>query len=119
VIQQNGHLEKSEIISEGVVRLMGNQRKSYGKETKKEVVEFVNSQGYSVSHAAQNLGIDSNILARRRLKPRIFVPGRSLFIRFLEDGVSPDSRSLDDCNLTKKTSARGNSSFRLGNLTSL
>jgi transposase len=41
-------------------------RKQYTKEFKKEAVELVTKQNYTISQAASSLGINSNMLARWR-----------------------------------------------------
>ena len=43
-----------------------DKRKQYTKEFKKEAVELVTKQQYTVSEAAYSLGINSNMLARWR-----------------------------------------------------
>ena len=42
------------------------QRRQYNKEFKKEAVELVTHQGYSVAEAARSLGIRGNMLSRWR-----------------------------------------------------
>jgi len=43
-----------------------NKRKQYTREFKKEAVEIVTTQGYTITEAAKNLGIRSQILGRWR-----------------------------------------------------
>ncbi len=40
------------------------KRRKYSKEFKDEAVKLITEQGYRVSEAARNLGIDSNMLGR-------------------------------------------------------
>jgi transposase len=46
--------------------LTDQQRKRYTKEFKKEAVELVSNQGYTVIEAARNLGINDGMLGRWR-----------------------------------------------------
>ena len=43
-----------------------NQRKQYTREFKKEAVELVIKQNYTINQAASSLGINNNMLARWR-----------------------------------------------------
>ncbi len=45
---------------------MGNLRKQYTREFKKEAVELITVQGYSISQAARSLGIRDSLLGRWR-----------------------------------------------------
>jgi len=47
-----------------------NKRKQYTKEFKKEAVELVTKQNYTISQAAKSLDISGNILARWRREYR-------------------------------------------------
>ena len=46
--------------------MTGQQRRQYTAEFKKEAVELVTKQGYTIAEAARNLGIRANILGRWR-----------------------------------------------------
>lgn len=56
------------------------QRRNYSKEFKKEAVELVTVQGYSISEAASSLGVHTNVLGRWRreylARPQDAFPGR-------------------------------------------
>ena len=43
---------------------MTTQRKSYTREFKIDAVKLITEQGYKISEAARNLGINPNVLAR-------------------------------------------------------
>ncbi len=43
---------------------MTKKRKSYSKQFKLDAVKLVTEQGYNVSEAARNLGVDHNTLGR-------------------------------------------------------
>ena len=43
---------------------MSNKRKSYSKQFKTDAVKLITEQGYKVSEAARNLGINENVLRR-------------------------------------------------------
>ena len=45
---------------------MTNQRKQYTREFKKEAVELITVQGYSIAQAARSLGIRDSLLGRWR-----------------------------------------------------
>ena len=45
---------------------MTNQRRRYSQEFKREAVELVNIQGYTVSEAAKSLGVSRTVLSRWR-----------------------------------------------------
>lgn len=45
---------------------MSNQRKQFTKEFKKEAVELITVQGYSIAAAARSLGIRDSVLGRWR-----------------------------------------------------
>jgi transposase len=51
-------------MDEGGVQLEGTRRKRYTKEFKKETVELVTRQNYTITQAASSLGISANILGR-------------------------------------------------------
>jgi transposase len=46
--------------------LANQKRKQYTAEFKKEAVELVNKQGYTITEAARNLGIHAHMLGRWR-----------------------------------------------------
>ena len=47
---------------------MKNKRKNYTQEFKEEAVKLITEQGYRVTEAARNLGINENMLGRWKRK---------------------------------------------------
>ena len=56
---------------------MGNTRRGFTKEFKVDAVKLITEQGYKISEAARNLGIDSSVL--RRWKEQIEKEGTQAF----------------------------------------
>jgi transposase len=49
---------------------MGNSRRGFTKEFKVDAVKLITEQGYKISEAARNLGIDASVLRRWNLDSR-------------------------------------------------
>jgi transposase len=58
---------------------MGNQRRIYPAELKRDALEMLRSSGKSASSVARDLGIDSGILNRWRREERQEIEGKKAF----------------------------------------
>ena len=56
---------------------MGNSRRGFTKEFKVDAVKLITEQGYKISEAARNLGVDPSVL--RRWKEQIEKEGMQAF----------------------------------------
>lgn len=62
---------------------MKKKRKKYTKEFKEEAVKLITEQGYRISEAARNLGVDGNMLERWKRE----IEGGGEDASGLQDGV--------------------------------